>query len=426
MSSSIALILFFIVILLAVSAFFSGSETALTALSRARIHQLRRKGSSRAVIVEVLIASKEKLLGAILLGNNMVNILASALTTSVFLHFFGPQGVIYATLVMTALVVVFAEVLPKTYAISNPDRMALAVAPLLRIIVAVLSPFTMATEWLVRMTLKLLGAGAGTSVLSAHDELRGAIDLHHKEGSFIKRDRDMLGGILDLQELEVSDIMIHRTKMKMIDADEPIEKIISRVVKSGISRLPVWKGEPDNIIGVLHSKDLLRAMNETGSDPEKIRIKDLYVPPWFVPETTLLRDQLNAFLRRKAHFSIVVDEYGEVQGLITLEDILEEIVGEIADEHDVVINGVRPQPDGSVNVDGAIPIRDLNRAMDWQLPDEQSTTIAGLVIHEAQTIPEIGQTFTFYGYRFKVLKRDRNRITSLRVTPLANIKPVQA
>ncbi len=426
MSTSIVLILFFIVLLLAVSAFFSGSETALTALSRARIHQLRRKGSSRAVIVEILIASKEKLLGAILLGNNMVNILASALTTSIFLHFFGPQGVVYATLVMTALVVIFAEVLPKTYAISNPDRMALAVAPILRVIVALLSPFTVAIEWLVRMTLKLMGAGGGMAVLSAHDELRGAIDLHHKEGSFIKRDRDMLGGILDLQELEVSDIMIHRTKMKMIDADEPINEIISQVVKSGISRLPVWKGEPDNIIGVLHSKDLLRAMNETGSDPQKIKIKDLYVPPWFVPETTLLRDQLNAFLRRKAHFSIVVDEYGEVQGLITLEDILEEIVGEIADEHDVVINGVRPQPDGSVNVDGAIPIRDLNRAMDWHLPDEQATTLAGLVIHEAQTIPEIGQTFTFYGYRFKVLKRDRNRITSLRVTPLAEIKPFQA
>ncbi len=418
MTTSIALTLFFIVLLLAVSAFFSGSETALTALSRARIHQLRRKGSSRASMVEILIASKEKFLGAILLGNNLVNILASALATSVFLHFLGNKGVLFATVVMTALVVIFAEVLPKTYAIGNPDRMALAVAPILRLVVAVFSPITAAVEWLVRLTLKALGAGKDNAVLSAQDELRGAIALHHKEGSVVKRDRDMLGGILDLQELEVSDIMIHRTKMKMIDAQTPIDEIISRVVKSGITRLPVWKDEPDNIIGVLHAKDLFQAMNDAGNNPQKIKLEKLFTPPWFVPETTSVRDQLNAFLRRKTHFAIVVDEYGEVQGLITLEDILEEIVGEIADEHDTVINGVRPQPDGSVNVDGSIPVRDLNRAMDWQLPDDQATTVAGLVIHEAQTIPEAGQTFTYYGYRFQVLKRKRNRITSLRITPL--------
>ncbi len=420
MTTTIALTLFFIVLLLAVSAFFSGSETALTALSRARIHQLSRKGSSRAAMIEVLISSKEKFLGAILLGNNLVNILASALATSVFLHFFGSKGVLIATVVMTALVVVFAEVLPKTYAISNPDRMALGVAPVLRLVVAVFAPVTVAVEWLVRLTLKLLGAGKDTSVLSAQDELRGAIALHHKEGGVIRRDRDMLGGILDLQELEVSDIMIHRTKMKMIDAHTPVDSIISKVVKSGITRLPVWKDEPDNIIGILHAKDLFQAMNDAGNDPQKIRLEDLYTPPWFVPETTSVRDQLNAFLRRKTHFAIVVDEYGEVQGLITLEDILEEIVGEIADEHDTVINGVRPQPDGSVNVDGSIPVRDLNRAMDWQLPDDQATTVAGLVIHEAQTIPEAGQTFTYYGYRFHVLKRKRNRITSLRITPLGS------
>ncbi|HFQ15432.1 MAG TPA: HlyC/CorC family transporter [Rhodobacteraceae bacterium] len=418
MTLSLAITLALILILLLISAFFSGSETALTALSRPHIHQLRRRGSARARLVENLVAMRASLIGAILLGNNLVNILASALATSVFLEFFGATGILYATFVMTAMVVIFAEILPKTYALANAERMALAVAPLLRILVAVLAPVTRAIQALVTATLKLFGAASPDSSLSAHDELRGAIALHHREGKVIKRDRDMLGGVLDLRKLDVADVMVHRTNMKTVDADSDIQTIISAVLESGKTRLPVWRGEPENIIGIIHAKDLLRELNRVDGDMSRLSIEELFTPPWFVPDTTSLPDQLNAFLKRKTHFALVVDEYGEVMGLITLEDILEEIVGEIADEHDTEISGIHRQPEGGVIVDGDVPIRDLNRAMDWNLPEDQATTIAGLVIHEAQTIPDTGQVFTFHGFRIEVTGRERNRLINLRIKPV--------
>jgi Mg2+/Co2+ transporter CorB len=235
----------------------------------------------------------------------------------------------------------------------------------------------------------------------------------------VKLTRDMLGGVLDLRELTVSDIMVHRTKMDAIDAELPTGAIIDAALKSPHTRLPLWRGEREEIVGVLHAKTLLRALRKARGDTSKIDVLALAAPPWFVPDTTTLKDQLNAFLKKKAHFAIVVDEYGEVMGLVTLEDIIEEIVGEISDETDVAATLARPQADGSLIVDGGVPIRDVNRLMDWDLPDEEATTIAGLVIHEAQTIPNPGQAFTFHGYRFEVLRRQRNRLTSLRVTPLA-------
>ena len=408
-----------ILALLILSAFFSGSETALTAVSRGRVHQLQRQGNRRAGIVENLISARETLIGAILLGNNLVNILASALATSLFVKLFGDAGVAYATLVMTALVLIFAEVLPKTYAITNPDRSALAVAPIIRVIVAVLGPVTATVQFIVRKTLGLFGASIeeGTEVLSAREELRGAIDLHHREGAVVKHDRDMLGGVLNLEELEVGDVMVHRTEMESIDAATDPAEIVEQVLSSGYTRLPVWKEDRENIIGLLHAKDLLRAMSVTKGDIGDLDISPLLTPPWFVPDTTTVTHQLNAFLKRKIHFALVVDEYGDMQGLVTLEDILEEIVGEIADEHDAPATGVRPQPDGTVMVDGTVAIRDLNRTMDWDLPDEEATTVAGLVIHESQMIPEVGQAFTFYGHTFEVLRRRRNQVTSLRVSP---------
>ena len=407
--------------LLLVSAFFSGSETALTAASRAKMHALEEGGSKRARTVNRLLQIRERFIGAILLGNNLANIAASALATSLFLNLFGEEGVVYATLVMTAIVVLFAEVLPKTYAIVNADRMALFVAPAVRLLVAVLAPVTAAMQWVVRHTLRLFGASIAddAEVLSAHEELRGAIDLYHKAGGMVKLTRDMLGGVLDLRELTVSDIMVHRTKMDAIDAELPTGAIIDAALKSPHTRLPLWRGEREEIVGVLHAKTLLRALREARGDTSKIDILALAAPPWFVPDTTTLKDQLNAFLKKKAHFAIVVDEYGEVMGLVTLEDIIEEIVGEISDETDVAATLARPQADGSLIVDGGVPIRDVNRLMDWDLPDEEATTIAGLVIHEAQTIPNPGQAFTFHGYRIEVLRRQRNRLTSLQVTPLA-------
>lgn len=418
MDVSLLLVALAVLVLLGMSAFFSGSETSLTAASRARMHQLERSGEARAGIVAGLLTSRERLIGALLLGNNLVNILASALATTVFLRLFGDAGVVYATLVMTALVLVFAEVLPKTYAINNADKMALAVSPIVAPITRAFGPVVMAVEAIVRRVLGALGAGidADDPMLSPHEELRGAVDLLHQEGGVVKDDRDRLGGLLDLREMEVSDVMVHRTAMRMLDAEQAPEILVAEALASPYTRLPIWKGGHENIIGVLHAKDLLRAVQAADS------VGDLDVPavasePWFVPDTTSLDAQLQAFLRRKSHFAIVVDEYGAVMGLVTLEDILEEIVGEIADEHDVEMEGVRPQPDGTVIVDGGVPIRDLNRALDWSLPDEEVTTVAGLVIHEARTIPDAGQAFTFYGMTFRVLRRERNRISALRITP---------
>lgn len=263
-------------------------------------------------------------------------------------------------------------------------------------------------------------------MLSAHEELRGAIAMHHQDGAVVKDDRDMLGGILDLKDLEISDVMVHRTNMVSVCVDEPAEEIISGVLSSTFTRVPLWTEEPENFIGVLHTKDLAQALVRAAGKIDKIDIKSLATPPWYVPDGTPLQSQLNAFLRKKVHLAFVVDEYGEVMGLLTLEDILEEIVGEIADEHDIEVEGVRPQSNGSLIVDGEVPIRDLNRATDWALPDEEATTIAGLVIHEAQIIPDVGQAFTFYGFRFEVLRKQRNQLTSIRLTPvnLIQSKPI--
>ncbi len=419
MTSSLLVSCGAILCLIVLSALFSGSETALTATSRARMHSLEAGGNPRARLVRQLIAHRDRLIGALLIGNNLVNILASALATSVLLRLFGDAGVFYATVAMTVVLVIFSEVLPKSWAIANPDRSAMAIAPLVRIVLMVLGPASTAVNFLVRGILSLFGQDLrqGQPMLSAHEELRGTVEVLHREGAFVKSERDRFGGMLDLNELELSDVMIHRTSMRMINADDPLESILRQVAESPVTRLPLWRGTTDNIVGILHGKDLLRALLEAGGDLSGIDVMKIASQPWFVPDTTSLQMQLNAFLRRKAHIAIVVDEYGEVEGLVTLEDILEEIVGEIADEHDLDVQGVRQEADGSVVVDGSVPIRDLNRALDWSLPDDEVTTIAGLVIHEAQTIPEEKQAFTFHGMRFTVLRRDRNRIVKLRIRP---------
>ena len=407
-------------VLLLLSAFFAGSETALTASSRASMARLEKQGNKRAGIVNRLLEQRERLLGALLFGNNAVNIAASALATGVLLTWFGHAGVLYATVVMTIIVVVFSEVLPKTAAFNAPDRIALAVARPMYWFVKLFGPVLMAVEALVRWLLKQIGmtVGEDQEVLSAREELRGAVDLLHSEGGVETLDRDMFGGVLDLRELVVSDVMIHRTDMITLNADDSPEELVNAVIASPVTRLPLWRGNPENIVGILHVKDLLRALHAVDGDAAKVDIAALMTPPWFVPDMRPVSEQLKAFRRRKTQIALVVDEYGEVEGLVPLEDILEEIVGDITDEHDVAIPGVRRQPDGSANVDGAVPIRDLNRIMDWNLPDQEATTIAGLVIHEARSIPEVGQSFTFHGFRFRVLRRERNRITALRIQPL--------
>src|SRR5215813_12090306 len=328
-----------VVVCLLLSFFFAGSETALIASSRARMLQLEKQGSGQARIVNHLMMMRERLIGALLLGNNAVNIAASSLATSILLVWFGDVGVIYATVVMTVLVVVFAEVLPKTIAINAPDRMSLLVAQPMVWVVRLLGPVLMAIEALVRAILRLFGVRIGEDqpILSAHEELRGAVDLLHHEERVEKLDRDMFGGVLDLRELTVSDVMLHRTKMITISADDAPEEIVRAVLSAPVTRLPLWRESPENIIGILHSKDLLRAIQAVGGDLTRIDIQTVALPPWFVPDVRPLAEQLKAFRRRKTHFALVVDEYGEVMGLVTLEDILEEIVGDISDEHDIAV-----------------------------------------------------------------------------------------
>ena len=421
MSFDILPIVAAIAVLLLLSAFFNASETALTASSRARMHALEQEGNAAAGLVNRLLQRPEKLIGAVLLGNTLVDILAASLATGLGVILFGPAGVALATAVMTVLVVIFAAALPKTYALAFADSVALLVAPSMRAMIFLLTPATLSIEFVVRQLLRLTPTKRddAANILAAHEEIRGTIELKTIGGAVGKDDAAMLGGVLDLRGLRVLDIMVHRTKMQTINIAEPPPKVIDEITQSQYTRVPLWRDEPENIVGVLHTKDLLVALARAGWDVTKIDIAGVAAPPWFVPDTTSVADQLNAFLKKKAQLALVVDEYGEVQGLITLEDILEEIVGQIADEHDAQDVAVRVQPDGSVNVDGAIAVRDLNRQMDWNLPDQEATTIAGLVIDEAQTIPEPGQAFTFYGYRFEILRKSRNKLTAIRIKPIA-------
>src|ERR1700692_262418 len=390
---------------LLISAFFSASETALTGASRASMLGLAKQGNRDAAVVNSLFAMRERMIGALLLGNNIANIGASVLATGMLTSWFGEVGVLYATALMTVLVVMFAKVLPKTIAINAPDRVSLLVARPMKLMVYLLGPLLTVIEAVVRVLMRTLGIKIGHNqpILSPTERLRGAVDLLHHEGKVEKQDRDMFGGLLDLRELQVSDVMVHRTEMVMINADLSPEELVREVLATEYTRIPLWRDKPENIIGVLHAKDLLRAIRASEGDTSKIDVSTIALLPWFVPEMRRVSDRLTAFRRRKTHFALVVDEYGEVEGMVTLEDILEEIVGDISDEHDSVV------------VDGSVPIRDLNRAMDWHLPDEEATTVAGLVIHEARSIPERGQSFTFHGFRFRVLRRERNRITALRI-----------
>lgn len=418
----------FIVFLLCCSAFFSGTETALTAASRPRLHALAQHGNRRARLVNELRAHMERVIAALLIGNNLVNITASALATSVMIGLFGETGVVYATAVMTVLVVLLGEVLPKTYAINNADRAALAVAPLMRVIVWLALPLTRVMQLAVRGMLRAVGVKATTELGAdaAEEELRGAIDLHAESAVEQPEASAMLHSILDLGQVTVADIMVHRQNVAMIDVNQPTDRIVDAVLSSPYTRVPLYKEDIDNVVGILHAKALLRAVRANPSDVAAIDPVEIAVKPWFIPDTTSLLAQLEAFRVRREHFALVVDEYGALRGIVTLEDILEEIVGQIEDEHDTKPSGLRLAPDGSIEVDGQVTIRDLNREFGWKLPDDHASTIAGLVLYEARRIPEVGQVFVFYDSRFEVLERQRNQIKRLRITPLAPVAPAAA
>lgn len=407
-----------IAVLLLMSGFFSGSETALTAASKVRLHNQEKEGDARAALVNKIRSAKDKMIGALLLGNNMVNILASALATSVLIKIFGEAGVVYATLIMTMLVLIFAEVLPKTYAFHHAESMSKTIAPVIRIVIAIFAPVTEAVTFIVRRVLKLFGVDISKVGAGSHLELlRGAIEMHEGPEEETQEQRNMLRSILDLAEVDVEEIMIHRGKVTMIEAGQNVNQIVDEVLESPYTRIPLWKDNQDNIVGILHAKEVLRALRECGGDTAKLDIEKIMLEPWFIPESTMLYDQLQSFRQRREHFAIVVDEYGAFMGIVTLEDILEEIVGDIDDEHDLAIPGVRKLITGPYLVDGSVTIRDLNREFDWGLPDEEYSTLAGLILYESQILPQIGQSFRFYGFQFDIVRRLRNQITMVRVTP---------
>ena len=410
-----------IAFLLVLSGFFSGSETALTAASRGKLRSRADKGSRGAAQALKITQDNERLIGSVLLGNNLVNILATSLATALFTRAFGESGVALATLVMTLLVLIFAEVLPKTYAITNAETAASAVARPIGIVVTIFAPFVRAVRFLVRGVLRLFGVriDPGANVLAVREEIAGALSLGQQEGTVEKEDRDRILGALDLAERTVEEIMLHRSGIEMIDVALPPDEILSTALQSRHTRLPLFRDEPENIVGIIHAKDLARAMDKlVRKDIAEFDVLDVAMEPYFVPETTTLDDQMREFLRRRAHFALVVDEYGSLQGLLTLEDILEEIVGEITDEFDHEEDEVAETSDGQYIIDGAMTIRDLNRAHDWSLPDDEAHTVAGLVIHEAQMIPTVGQVFSFHGFRFEVIEKDANRLTKIKLRVL--------
>ncbi len=422
MTLGIILLCASIVVLLIGSAFFSGSETALTAASEARIHAFARRGSKRAGTVEKLLHKKDKLISSLLIGNNLVNVVATSLATSAAIKLFGENGVLLASLAMTFALVIFAEVLPKTYAFTNANRLALRVARPVHILVVLMTPLSWGLHHIVRLIIPRKTSDDD----DRGEELRGMIELHGAKTSDAdtREQSAMLSSVLDLGEVTVEEVMTHRGSVEMINADNDPEAALRQVMESPFTRHPVFSGKPENIIGVLHVKALLRGLDKHVDNKKTrgINIAETASTPYFIPETTLLIDQLQAFRARREHFGLVVDEYGDFRGIVTLEDILEEIVGDIDDEHDITLSGLSQQDDGSWVVDGHVTIRDLNRALDWDLPDDDAATIAGLILNETRTIPVPGQEFRFHQTRFRVLRRDRNKLERLRLWREDNFK----
>ena len=401
------------------SGLLSGIETAITAMSIAKLHKLKTDGNKRAYVISKLREDKENLISAILLANNAFNIFASTMATAFLINAFGEEGVVYATILMTVLVIVFVEVLPKTYAIANPERVALSYAYFLKFTVMICLPIAKAINKVVEYIMDVCNLNHPVSnLVSPTEEIKGAIDLHHKEGSFDQSDKYMLDGVFYLGETHIREVMTHRKNMQSLNLDLTVQEIITQLKTIAHTRIPVWREKPENIIGILNTRDLYHAILEQ-PDVSKLDIRELVVEPMFVHENTPLDEQLAEFKARKTRIAVVIDEYGDIQGIITLADILEEIVGRIHDEHDKDKNDIILNEDHCL-VKGEVTIRDLNRLMNWSLPDEEASTIAGLLIHKAEHIPEVNEKLEFYGFVFDVIAKDNNQLTSIKIMKIDN------
>ena len=408
-----------IFILLILSAFFSASETAVIASSKARLYNLAKEGNRKAKTVVHLRRHMGRLVSSLLVGGTLINITAATLTTGVLVRLLGDAGVVYATILIGILIVFYGEVMPKLYAINNPEKTAMRFSGILGVITAVLAPLAHSIDWVARLTLQFFGAKVQVDerITVSVEELKGLIELHEGPNKDVMHQRDMLRSILDLATVDVDEIMTHRKNLLTLDIQKGSEEVIEEMLQCPYTRVPLWRDEPDNIVGVMHAKALFRALQSVKGDATKVNLYEVATKPWFIPETTSLLDQLQEFRKRREHFALVVDEYGALMGVVTLEDILEEIVGEIVDEHDVELPGVRVSQGGAIVVMGSVTIRDLNRQFDWNLPDEEASTIAGLILHETRQIPKVGQKFVIHGFQIEVLRRQRQQITLLRMTP---------
>lgn len=414
------LICFFVFFLfVGMSCFFAACETAITSASRAKFHHLAKEGSHRAQMVVDLQSQMGLVINVLLTLNTLINAGAVSLATSIVLDLLGEKWMALASVLIGFFIVIYVEIMPKMAALLDPERFLMTAAPILNKLLAVFRPLTRVLNSWARWNLRMLGAKTVDvdRAYASIEEVRGVIDLHKGPGQDVDNERAMLKSILDLGRVQVGHIMTHRQNVTMINAQDSMISIIDQVLSCPYTRIPVWEGEVENIIGIIRAKDLWRTVQYYPGDLNTLKIRDLVSPPWFVPESTDLLEQLNAFQKRREHFGLVVDEYGEWMGIVTLEDILEEIVGDITDEHDVAVKGIIPQTDGSYLVNGSVTLRDLNRQFHWDLPDdEEAATVAGLLLYAFRLIPEEGQTFVLPGFRFDVLKRKRNQITLIRIT----------
>ncbi len=406
-----------VVILICLSGLSSASETAMTGCSTGKLQQLHKEGNKRAKLIIRMLKAKDNVITGLLIINNIVNIAATSLVTSLFIHFLGNEGAAYATVFMSVLIIIVAEVIPKAMAIANPEKLALFIAWPLNLLLTIFYPIIKLLQWLVKICMRLFGLN-NNSIVSGQDEVRGVIDYQHQEGRVFKDDRDMLDGVLDLNYLTVSDLLVPRNQMQTLPGDIDKRELLNRALSIPYSRVPVWKDNKDNIIGMLHIRSLFDALQQNNFDSNKIKLDDILLQPWFVPETTLIRDQLKQFKQRKVHSAIAIDEYGDIKGIITLEDILEEIVGQIEDEYDKEQPKISYKSGGRILVAGDITIRDLNKAMNWDLPEHQASTLAGLIMEELERIPEQGERITIKDLSCRIVKRSGNTIKSVQIRSL--------
>ena len=410
--------------LILLSAFFSGAETSLTSASKARMRTLAKSGQKNAIIYEKIFSNKEKLICTILLANNLVNVLASAIATSILIDFFKSDGIAYVTIIMTLMILVFGELIPKTVALFKADTIALFISPIFRFLIIIFYPITSTLNLIVEFLLKIINIQTiNTNKLElqteSEQELRGAIDLHGDD-SKESQEKEMLKSILDLDDVTVDSIMIPRKNIFSLSLTTKYFELIKKIKDNPHSRIPIWDKSTENIIGILQVRQLIGYVDKKNSI---FNIKDFCKKPWFIPESTTLANQLMEFKKRKEHFAIVVDEYGEFLGIVTLEDILEEIVGDIDDELDVLkisktIKGVKRLANNKYLVRGNVTIRDLNRELSWALSDKEASTVAGLILYESRSIPNVGQVFLFYEHKFEIIEKKNNQITLVRITKI--------